>query len=67
MNTEIERQRRRAEAAEAKLVRVRWLADDMRERGRPGEGDSELDAQSRRQIREDEKRLRAALADAPAE
>lgn len=43
------------------------LADDLDERGRPGAGDSALDAASRRQIREDVKRLRATITAALSE
>jgi hypothetical protein len=57
--------RRKRRAAEARLdalvADLRWLADDMDERGRPGASDSPMDAQSRRQVREDVKRLRAVL------
>lgn len=41
--------------------KVEALADDMDERGKPGEGDSPTDAIQRRQIREDAGRLRALL------
>lgn len=43
------------------IDRVKALADDMDKRGAVSENDSHLDAQSRRQIREDAARLRAAL------
>lgn len=43
--------------------RIKALADDMDERGKPGDSDSETDVIARRQIREDVKRLRAALGD----
>jgi hypothetical protein len=44
------------------VAKVEALVDDMDERGRPGIGDSPMDAQARRQIREDARRLRTALA-----
>lgn len=52
-----------ARGAQAVRERVEALADDMDERGKPGTRDSEMDCWSRRQIREDVKRLRAALSD----
>jgi hypothetical protein len=52
---------RREARLDALVADLRWLADDMDERGRPGASDSPMDAQSRRQVREDVKRLRAVL------
>jgi len=59
------------EAENARLTgqveRVKALAADMEERGRPDVRDSPMDAQSRRQVREDAARLRAALSDTTGE
>lgn len=55
----------------AEVVRLRAsikaLADDMDERGKPGPSDSETDRISRRQVREDAKRVRALLPEEPTD